>query len=102
MQAKRQKLKNQKFADSVPQSRPFGYESGLYSDGVIVSAGFRENDTTPPALRDEVFKSAKFSLVILFCCASAPQEHRDKSIFLVEDVKFLRELVWVTERNITL
>lgn len=86
-QAKRQELKHDTFASLVPPSRPAGYESSRYLDSLAVSAPFRRDGMSLPALRDDDSESRKsFSAALLFS-AFTWEEHRANVLFLVEDAK---------------
>lgn len=92
--AEEQKLKHWRLADVVSQSRPAGYYSSRCTGSLAVSAPSRKNTRLLPALRDDGFESRKLPLATLLHFASISEEHRDTLCFGVEEVKFLRHLLW--------
>lgn len=75
------------------QSRSLEYESRRHPGVLPVLAAFKRNSRLPPTLPDDDLESRKSSLVALLLSASILEEHL-LNLFLLEEVKFLGELVW--------
>lgn len=94
-QGKEQKLKHGRFADSVSQSRPIGYESSQYLGSRATTAGCNRNNTLLPDLRGNEFGSLNSSLVAFLRFDFMSTEHSANLFFSVEEAMLLRELILV-------
>lgn len=95
MQASRQKLKHRRPGNALPQSRPLQYQLSQYPGSVAVSATLKKSSNLALAMRDDDSESRKFFLLGLLCFSTVHEGHRGSRFFLVEEVNFLREAVWV-------
>lgn len=93
-QAKRQELRYWGFANLVRKSHLAGYEGIRYPGSGAVSAALNRNSRLPLPLRDDDFGSRKAFLLALLCNAFRPKEHRANLVSSVDEVMFLKQLVW--------
>lgn len=95
LQARKGKLNFERLAGSVPQIHAAWYESSQCFGILGVSAALKQNNRLTLAFQDEAFEPCKSSLAAFLTYAFIPEKHRASSFFSIEEVKFLKTLIWV-------
>lgn len=85
------KVKYERLAVLVPDSRLIGNDSSHYPSSPAVPAAFKTKSSRPLALRDDDFDSCQFSLTALLSSTSTLKEPQAKVFALVEKIQFLEE-----------
>lgn len=95
---KRREQRHGQCEEFVPEKMPVTHEMRWYPTEVAVFAVFRGDSRLPPAVRDDVLEShsSKASLFLLLS-GFFNKNHLQNIFFTAENVKFFREVAWVSQ-----